>query len=138
MSVKQHVKNHLWIIPALLAQACAFAALLAWPQLAAAHGGVVAEEDTCLLQMGFLQAHFTLHQPESRGSEEFCEDLPDIGSSLFVVEYRRATHKMNQIDEFRQNARTWLHDKSLSPAAPGTSNSTSSPSACWGCRIEVA
>ena len=193
MSVKQHVKNHLWIIPAPLAQACAFAALLAWPQLAAAHGGVVAEEDTCLLQMGFLQAHFTLHQPESRGSEEFCEDLPDIGSSLFVVEYlhdmmkempidfriirdeqgfgifanwedvasvadleaqtvlhrvlarqahqsscRRATPKMNQIDEFRQNARTWLHDKSLSPAAPRTSNSTSSPSACWGCRIEVA
>ena len=98
MSVKQHVKNHLWIIPALLAQACAFAALLAWPQLAAAHGGVVAEEDSCLLQMGFLQAHFTLPQPESRGSEEFCEDLPDIGSSLFVVEYLHDMMKEMPID----------------------------------------
>ena len=79
-------------------QVCALAALLAWPPLAAAHGGVVAEEDTCLLRMGFLQAHFTLHQPESRGSEEFCEDLPDVGSSLFVVEYLHDMMKEMPID----------------------------------------
>ncbi len=79
-------------------QACAFAALLAWPALATAHGGVVAEEDICLLRMGFLQAHFTLHQPETHGSEEFCEDLPDIGSSLFVVEYLHDMMKRMAID----------------------------------------
>ena len=83
---------------ALFTQACTLAALLAWPPLAAAHGGVVAEEDTCLLRMGFLQAHFTLHQPESRGAEEFCEDLPDIGSSLFVVEYLHDMMKEMPID----------------------------------------
>ena len=53
--------------------------LLALPQWGRAHGGVVAEEDICLLRMGFLQAHFTLYLPDSRGAEEFCEELPDVG-----------------------------------------------------------
>lgn len=57
------------------------------PQSGQAHGGVVAEEDVCLLRMGFLQAHFTLYLPDSRGAEEFCEELPDVGPSLFVIEY---------------------------------------------------
>ena len=63
------------------------AALLATPQLGQAHGGVVAEEDVCLLRMGFLQAHFTLYLPDSRGAEEFCEEVPDVGPTLFVIEY---------------------------------------------------
>ncbi|MCY4214924.1 MAG: hypothetical protein OXF68_15035 [Gammaproteobacteria bacterium] len=62
-------------------------ALLAAPQWGQAHGGVVAEEDVCLLRMGFLQAHFTLHQPDSRGAAEFCEEVPDVGPTLFVIEY---------------------------------------------------
>ena len=60
---------------------------LAAPQSGQAHGGVVAEEDVCLLRMGFLQAHFTLYLPDSRGAKEFCEELPDVGPSLFVIEY---------------------------------------------------
>ncbi|MYF50479.1 MAG: hypothetical protein F4220_10045 [Gammaproteobacteria bacterium] len=63
------------------------AALLAAPQLGQAHGGVVAEEDVCLLRMGFLQAHFTLYLPDGRGAEEFCEEVPDVGPTLFVIEY---------------------------------------------------
>lgn len=62
-------------------------AFLLSPQSGQAHGGVVAEEDVCLLRMGFLQAHFTLYLPDSRGAEEFCEELPDVGPSLFVIEY---------------------------------------------------
>ncbi|MEE8245599.1 MAG: hypothetical protein V3R27_11415, partial [Pseudomonadales bacterium] len=61
--------------------------LLDWPQLALAHGGVVFEEDNCVLNVGFLQAHFTAYQPQSQGSKEFCEDLPDTGETVFVVEY---------------------------------------------------
>ena len=61
--------------------------LLAVPQWGLAHGGVVAEEDICLLRMGFLQAHFTLYLPDSRGAEEFCEEVPDVGPTLFVIEY---------------------------------------------------
>ena len=39
-----------------------------------AHGGVVAEEDLCVIEIGVYRAHFTIYQPESRASEEFCED----------------------------------------------------------------
>ena len=62
------------------------------------HGGVVAEEDLCLLKMGFLQAHFTLFLPETRGSEEFCEDLPETGRALFVVEYLHEMMKETPVD----------------------------------------
>ena len=71
-----------WLLAAILV-----GALPLLPQFSQAHGGVVAEEDVCLLRMGFLQAHFTLYLPDSRGAEEFCEALPDVGPSLFVIEY---------------------------------------------------
>lgn len=60
---------------------------LFWPTMVSAHGGVVFEEDVCVLNIGFLRAHFTGYQPNSRGSEEFCEDLPDVGNSVFVIDY---------------------------------------------------
>ena len=71
---------------------------LACSQGALGHGGVVAEEDICLLKMGFLQAHFTLYVPDTRGSEEFCEDVPDTGRVLFVVEYLHEMMKEMPID----------------------------------------
>ena len=73
---------------------------LLWSQWAYGHGGVVAEEDLCLLKMGFLQAHFTLYLPDSRGSDEFCEQVPDTGRALFVVEYLHEMMKEMPI-EFR-------------------------------------
>ena len=51
------------------------------------HGGVVLDEDICLIKVGFFQAHFTVFQPQTKGHEQFCEDLPDIGESIFVLEY---------------------------------------------------
>jgi len=51
------------------------------------HGGVAFEEDICLINIGFLQAHFTLYQPLASGSEEFCEDVPTVGESVFVLDY---------------------------------------------------
>ena len=74
------------IFPAMSPILIGFAALL-WPAIVSAHGGVVFEEDVCVLNIGFLQAHFTGYQPNSRGSEEFCEDLPDVGNSVFVIDY---------------------------------------------------
>ena len=52
-----------------------------------AHGGVAFEEDVCLINIGFLQAHFTLYQPLTSGSEEFCEDIPEVSDSVFVLDY---------------------------------------------------
>lgn len=53
----------------------------------AAHGSVTLGEDQCLININFLQAHFTVFQPESRDNEEFCESIPDVTRSVFVMEY---------------------------------------------------
>ncbi|MDT8428724.1 MAG: hypothetical protein RQ757_08155 [Pseudomonadales bacterium] len=61
-----------------------------WPgssQTALAHGGVAFAEDQCVINIDFLTAHFTIYQPEASGSKEFCEDLPAVTDTLFVMEY---------------------------------------------------
>ena len=63
-----------------------------------AHGGVVYEEDLCVLNIGFLTAHFTGYQPKSRGAEEFCEDIPEVGESVFVIDYLHDFMKEMPID----------------------------------------
>jgi hypothetical protein len=52
-----------------------------------AHGGVAFEEDNCVINIGFLKAHFTSYQPNARGNKEFCEDIPDVAESVFVIDY---------------------------------------------------
>ncbi len=56
-------------------------------QYVSAHGGVAFQEDLCVININFLQAHFTVFQPETRESDEFCEDIPDVSRSVFVMEY---------------------------------------------------
>lgn len=56
-------------------------------QQAAAHGGVVEESDLCVIKISYLKAHFKIYQPRTDGHEEFCEDLPNSGESVFVMEY---------------------------------------------------
>ena len=65
---------------------------------AAAHGGVVLEEDICVIKMGFLSAHFTIYQPETRASEEFCEDIPDVTQTVFVMEYLHSSLREMPLD----------------------------------------
>lgn len=60
-----------------------------------AHGGVAFEEDNCVINIGFLKAHFTSYQPSARGNKEFCEDIPDVAKSVFVIDYLHAF--LNQI-----------------------------------------
>lgn len=57
------------------------------PLKAMAHGGVAFEDDRCVINIGFLTAHFTIYQPHSSGSEEFCEDIPAVSDTVFVMEY---------------------------------------------------
>lgn len=61
--------------------------LLLWPWEASAHGGVSQDDDVCKISVGYLEAHFTVYQPGSSGSEEFCEDIPNADNSVFVLEY---------------------------------------------------
>ncbi len=52
-----------------------------------AHGGVVEEDDICLIKVNYLRAHFKVYQPRASGHEQFCEDLPEATESVFVMEY---------------------------------------------------
>lgn len=56
-------------------------------QSAFAHGGVYVEDDLCVIQISYLKAHFTVFQPQTRRYTEYCEDLPDVAESVFVLEY---------------------------------------------------
>ena len=57
------------------------------PQYAQAHGGVVEEEDLCVIKVNYLRGHFKIYQPLIDGHKEYCEDLPNATESVFVMEY---------------------------------------------------
>ena len=71
------------IAPALTA----LLAVLLPHSAALAHGSVTPDADLCIIRIGFYRAHFKIYQPDSRGHREYCEDLPDRGSSVFIMEY---------------------------------------------------
>lgn len=45
------------------------------------------EEDICVIQIDFFQAHFTIYQPQISQHKEICEDIPNTGETIFVLEY---------------------------------------------------
>lgn len=57
-------------------------------QPAEAHGGVVEEDDLCVIKVNYLRAHFKIYQPQASGHKQFCEDLPVASESVFVMEYQ--------------------------------------------------
>ena len=63
------------------------AAMLLGSAPAFGHGGVAFEDDVCLISINFLQAHFTVFQPEESEADEFCENIPNVARSVFVMEY---------------------------------------------------
>lgn len=73
--------------------------LLLLSQQGFAHGGVAfSEDEVCIIQIGFLQAHFTGYQPLTHGSEEFCEDIPEVARSVFVIDYLHEFLKEMPVD----------------------------------------
>ncbi len=85
-------------VPARLLLLFALVWLALWVSPAVAHGGVAFEEDGCVIQIGFLKAHFTGYQPASRGNKEFCEDIPDVAESVFVIDYLHDFLKQLPVD----------------------------------------
>lgn len=63
-----------------------------------AGGGVILQDDVCIITVGFYTAHFTAYQPQTSGNEEFCEDLPDTGESIFVLDYLHQSLKEVPVD----------------------------------------
>lgn len=80
MSLKKYQTfcNQRRVMPALLMLFCV---------KALAHGGVMIEDDQCIVKFGFYKAHFTIYQPQSSQNQEFCEDLPNAGPTIFVLYY---------------------------------------------------
>lgn len=74
------------------------ACLISWTIEAGAHGGVVFEEDVCVIKIGFLTAHFTIYQPEAHASREYCEDIPDVAATIFVLDYLHDSMKEMPVD----------------------------------------
>jgi len=68
------------------------------PAAVVAHGGVVMEEDQCVIDIGLFRAHFTIYQPQTSASEEFCEDVPDLGETLFVMDYLHESLRQMPVD----------------------------------------
>ncbi|MDG2376297.1 MAG: hypothetical protein P8M18_08095 [Woeseiaceae bacterium] len=73
------------LLPTLLL----FAALLP-PDDVTAHGSVTPEDDLCIMQIGYYQAHFKIYLPATRGHKEYCEDIPDTGETIFIMEYEHS------------------------------------------------
>jgi len=67
-------------------------------QDAAAHGGVVEEDDLCVIKVNYLRAHFKIYQPRASGHEQHCEDLPLAAESVFVMEYLHDAMSQMPID----------------------------------------
>ncbi|MCY4265841.1 MAG: hypothetical protein OXE78_13455 [Gammaproteobacteria bacterium] len=70
----------------LLAVMLSVCLLLSIEQVAA-HGGVAFEDDLCVININFMQAHFTVFQPQVSQTKEFCENIPEVTTSVFVMEY---------------------------------------------------
>jgi len=58
---------------------------------ARAGGGLVLANDTCILTVGFYEAHFTAYQPETGGDTEYCDELPETGPTIIVLDYLHAS-----------------------------------------------
>ena len=63
-----------------------------------AHGGVVEEDDICVIKVNYLRAHFKVYQPRVSGHEQFCEDLPAAAESVFVMEFMHDALQTMPID----------------------------------------
>ncbi|MDZ4731161.1 MAG: hypothetical protein SH820_14575 [Xanthomonadales bacterium] len=63
-----------------------------------AGGGVVMEGERCTMHIDFYSARFTAYQPDTGGNTEFCEDLPETGLTLFVLDYLHPSLKEVPVD----------------------------------------
>ena len=45
------------------------------------------EDDACVMNIAGMRAHFTGYQPDSRATQEFCEDIPELGKAIIVIDF---------------------------------------------------
>jgi len=78
------------MIARLLTCMMLFAVLGLAPRDAVAHGSVTPEDDLCIIRIGYYRAHFKIYLPQTRAHDEFCEDIPDTGEAVFIMEYEHS------------------------------------------------
>jgi len=61
-------------------------------------GGLVMSGGLWTVHIDFYSARFTAYQPDTRGSEEFCESLPDTGLTIIVLDYLHPSLKEVPVD----------------------------------------
>jgi len=79
---KTRIKNIQLVLKGLLTISTLCAGTFAW-----GHGGVSMDDDMCMMRVGTYKAHFTGYQPESRATQEFCEDIPVVSKAIFVMDF---------------------------------------------------
>lgn len=74
-----------------LTAACLFLiGMISMPADAPAHGSVTPEDDICIIRIGYYRAHFKIYLPQSKGHEQYCEDIPVNGETVFIMEYEHS------------------------------------------------
>jgi hypothetical protein len=91
----------LWFRPryylcALIIPVCVF--LCSGQSVLAGGGGIVANKGACVVTLDFYTAHFTAYQPESSNNNEFCQNLPGPGETIFVLNYLHDSLKEVPVD----------------------------------------
>mgnify|MGYP001315750625 CR=1 FL=1 len=89
MYLNSHSFDRIRAMSRLLPTLLLLAALL-MPDDVAAHGSVTPEDDLCIMRIGYYQAHFKIYLPVTRGHKEYCEDIPDTGETIFIMEYEHS------------------------------------------------
>jgi len=56
------------------------------PGLAAAHGNVELEQDTCVRRVGGSMVHFNAYQPQLAATAHYCTEIRDEGDTFLVVD----------------------------------------------------
>lgn len=69
-----------------------------WGGPARASGSLVMSGGSCTVHIDFYSARFTAYQPDTRGSDEFCESLPDTGLTIIVLDYLHPSLKEVPVD----------------------------------------
>lgn len=80
IKIRKYFRSTLFGIPLVLP------VLAIMVQPAFSHGGVSVENDVCKLRLGAYVMHFTGYQPEATGTREFCEDIPETGKTVVVLD----------------------------------------------------
>jgi hypothetical protein len=84
------------VLPYIASIAFVMAAGLLPPQAAFGRGALSMEGESCVLKIGPYKLHFTGYAPETKPSQDFCEDIPDAGRTVIAFNHaEKALRRMS-------------------------------------------